>query len=156
MAVLRTLQIFFCSFTKLKFGQSFRDAKHAKTHERQRILHRVVFFTKSQKSENKNICVLHLTFELIKIQTCLIPQNDRLNLSFFEKYTCSWQKKWPEVILKRPFIIRKFWEIPFISLFFLGLTQQQPPPQQNRNVQQFSNGRAQQQTIQERQIQVQI
>ena len=100
MAVLRTLQIFFCSFTKLKFGQSFRDAKHAKTHERQRILHRVVFFTKSQKSENKNICVLHLTFELIKIQTCLIPQNDRLNLSFFEKYTCSWQKKMTRSYLK--------------------------------------------------------
>ena len=40
-------------------------------------------------------------------------------------------------------------------LFFLGLTQQQPPPQQNRNVQQVSNGRAQQQPIQERQNQVQ-
>jgi len=34
-----------------------------------------------------------------------------------------------------------------------GLTQQQPPPQQNRNVQQVSNGRAQQQPIQERQNQ---
>ena len=40
-------------------------------------------------------------------------------------------------------------------LFFLGLTQHQPPPQQNRNVQQVSNGRAQQQPIQERQNQVQ-
>ena len=62
-------------------------------------------------------------------------------------------KKLPEVVLKRPFIICKFCKIP--SIFFLGLTQQQPQPQQNRNVQQVSNGRAQQQPIQERQNQVQ-
>ena len=42
-----------------------------------------------------------------------------------------------------------------IEIFFLGPTQQQPQPQQNRNVQQVSNGRAQQQPIQERQNQVQ-
>ena len=58
--------------------------------------------------------------------------------------------------LKRLFIIiLNFGKYPLDDIFFLGLTQQQPPPQQNRNVQQFSNGRAQQQPIQERQNQVQ-
>ena len=35
-------------------------------------------------------CVI--TFELIKIQTCLAPQNDRLNLSFVKDFHEVWPK----------------------------------------------------------------
>ena len=52
-----------------------------------------------------------ITFEPINIQTCLAPQNVCLNLSFVNDVHVV-AKKWPKVVLKRPFSIRKFWETP--------------------------------------------
>ena len=43
-----------------------------------------------------------ITFEPIKIQTCLAPQNDRQNLSFVKDIHVV-AKQLPEVVLKRPF-----------------------------------------------------
>ena len=44
-------------------------------------------------------------FHKTEIQTCLAPQ-------FCERYSFSCKKNWPEVVLKRPFPNRKFWETP--------------------------------------------
>ena len=52
-----------------------------------------------------------ITFEPNKIQTCSAPQKDSLNISFVKAVHVV-VKKWPEVVLKRPFIIYKFWESP--------------------------------------------
>ena len=45
--------------------------------------------------------------EPIDIKTCLAPKNDRLNLSFVKDvHTIS--KKWPKMVVKRPFISCNF------------------------------------------------
>ena len=41
----------------------------------------------------------------------LTLQNDRFNLSFAKDIQAV-AKKWPKVVLKRPFIIPRFWETP--------------------------------------------
>jgi hypothetical protein len=49
----------------------------------------------------KVICIFAfcvITFEPIKIQTCLATQNDCLNFSFVKG---NWWKKWPERVEKR-------------------------------------------------------
>ena len=66
-------------------------------------------YHKNPETEIFAFCVIN--FEPIGIKTCLAPQNDRLNLSFVKDIHVV-GKKWPEVVLKRPFSIRKFWESP--------------------------------------------
>ena len=51
-----------------------RDEKHAKTQKSQ----------KKVKMETFAFCVI--TFDPIEIKNCSASQNDRLNLSFFERY----------------------------------------------------------------------
>ena len=48
-------------------------------------------------------------FHRTKVQTYSAPQNDRLNLSL--------HKKCLEGVIKRSFIIRKFWETPSTKVF---------------------------------------
>ena len=48
-------------------------------------------------------------FHKTKVQTCSVPQNDRLNLSFVKDIYVVANKK-------RPFIVRKFWETPSMYL----------------------------------------
>ena len=54
------------------------------------------------------LAIIWISFETIKIQTCLAPQNDLLNLSFVKDIHVVVEKR-PEMVLKRPFIILKFW-----------------------------------------------
>ena len=53
-----------------------------------------------------------IIFEPNKMQTSTAPQNDCLNLSFVKDIHAVGNKKWPEVVWKRPFLIRKFWKTP--------------------------------------------
>ena len=64
--------------------------------------------------------IFAITFEPNQIQTRLAPQiqNDRLNLSFMKEIDVVDKKKGPEVVLKRPFSIRKFWESPSSLIYF--------------------------------------
>ena len=46
-------------------------------------------------------CVI--AFEPIELQTCSVPQNDRLDLSFVkDQHTAG--KKWPDMVVKWPFV----------------------------------------------------
>ena len=60
-------------------------------------------------------------FHKTNVQTCSAPQNDRLNLSFAKDIYMIAQKR-PEVVIKRPFIIRKFWETPSSLYTYRSLT----------------------------------
>ena len=125
MAVLRPLLVIFCQLHKhlsqnwgsdghfevlykslnLIWFQSYdKNEEHAKT---PKTLHRLIFFTKFQ-NKNRN------SFILWQEQLGFRPQNDRLNLSFVKDIHIV-GKKWPEVVLKRPFSIRKFWETPSVK-----------------------------------------
>ena len=54
-----------------------------KTQKSQKTLHRLDFFDKIAKERKwKYLLFCPITFEPIKIDTCLAPQNDCLNLSF--------------------------------------------------------------------------
>ena len=61
------------------------------------------FFTKLQKTRNRNVCVLSHTYQLRSA-----PQNDCLNLSFVKDIHVG-AKKWQEMVAKWPFISGKFW-----------------------------------------------
>ena len=68
---------------------------------------------KNTKNANDSTQIKGLFYKITKkleiFAFCVITfQNER----FCKRYLCSWQKKWPEVVLKRPFINRKFWETP--------------------------------------------
>ena len=117
------------SFTKLKFRQSFWDAKWVyiifgsklmtkwKTYKSAKNAKNItqirVFLQNRKKAEMEIFVSCSITFEKIN---CLIPQNDCLYLSFWKIFVLL-EKKWPEVVLKRSFIIRKFWKTPSKSFW---------------------------------------
>ena len=60
-------------------------------------------FLQNCKKTEMEILVFSITFEPIEIWTCYTPQIDRLNLSFV-KVTSMVGQKWPEMVMKRPFM----------------------------------------------------
>ena len=70
-----------------------------------------LFLPKWKKMETKKKLYV-VAFDPIKILTLKAPQNDRLNLSFVKDFYVV-AKKWPEMVIKWPFMSQK------ISVFFL-------------------------------------
>ena len=67
------------------------------------------FFTKLQKQEITKIVFYVVAFDPIKILTLKAPQNDLLNLSFVKDFYVV-AKKWPEMVIKWPFMSHKLLE----------------------------------------------
>ena len=72
-----------------------------KRKKRKNTVHRLVFFYKKTKMEIFTFCVI--AFEPIKIQTCLAPQNNCLNLSFVKDIKVV-GKTWLEMVIKWTFV----------------------------------------------------
>ena len=56
--------------------------KHKKRKNHQKLYIQIFFLQNRTKTKMEKIAFCVITFEQIKIQTHLAPQNDRLNLSF--------------------------------------------------------------------------
>ena len=63
--------------TKMKNMQKRKKRKKRKNHQKQYI--RIFFLQNCTKTKKEKIALCVITFEPIKIQTHLAPQNDRLN-----------------------------------------------------------------------------
>ena len=102
------------SSTKLKFRWKFWGAeqiymqKETLKCKKRNKLKKTFFFLQNWKRTEREIFVLCvMTFEPIQmIETRPAPQNDCLNFSFVNNNHVD-AKKWPELVLKRPFISRE-------------------------------------------------
>ena len=82
-----------------------QKAKKSKTQKTQLSL----FLQNCKKMEIFASCVI-IAFEPIKIQTCSVPQNDHLNLSFVKDIKVV-GKTWLEMVIKWTFVSDNNFEI---------------------------------------------
>ena len=78
------------------------QAKMQKMYQLQKTTQIRVFFTKLQKKWK------YLRFEPIKVDP-FSTSKWTSKPQFCERYSCNWQKKWLEMVVKRPLVSRRFW-----------------------------------------------